>query len=537
MIAVLLLAWGWKSTAIVLLAMLAGRAARGRPAADRAAILLAAAAALLILAIFRFASLPQLSLGMPQDMSGPVAQIGGASTAAPPSAAAPAGFAAGGIASYAFDGPAIVGLVYLAGLLFLATHLLLGIRTLRRWTACAEAVAHPEWRRILAETAAAMGARPPRLLLSGHVPGPLSWGIFRPVILIDETSMRRTGDATAILMHELAHIVRRDWIGMILARVALILFWFNPFVWLLMRRLEDETESAADQRAARALGVTFYAQILVDYARQSWFSRVPALTMASTRRRLAKRIHALLSDKGEAPAGPVGRAGVAFAAAAAAVTLAVTVVALPLTTALLISAAGNGGRPVPARIVFPYLARYYAFPATERSRVEIAYRFTIGGKPAHSLGLTLDVGGRRAPIPLDAGGWARRLPSAAELAANAAVFAVRAPRQPVQLDIRPNLQTSIAPAREISAADCALAISQVQGGAKKAMGLLGFFLSKIRAVTFPGAVSGVAILENGRTVPLPQLEGSPAYDPQAIPSARLIRLARTPTIVDLETET
>ena len=93
--------------------------------------------------------------------------------------------------------------------------------------------------------------------------------------------MRRTGDAAAILLHELGHVVRRDWLALILARLAIGLFWFNPLVWLLARRLEDETESAADQRAARALGAASYAQILVDYARQSWFSPVPALTIAS----------------------------------------------------------------------------------------------------------------------------------------------------------------------------------------------------------------------------------------------------------------
>lgn len=534
MIAVQLISWGWKSTAIVLLALLGARAARSRAAADRAIILRAAMMALLSLPLLGVMLSTRLFLGMPQDMGEPVVALGGAPSAAPPPAAASTGLGAGGVAIHALDGSTIIGLLYLAGLLVVGARLLLGLRTLRRWTARAEPVEHPQWRRILAETAAAMGVSPPRLLLSGDAPGPLSWGIFRPVILIDEASMRRTGDAAAILLHELAHVVRRDWIGLILARAALCLFWFNPFVWLLARRLEDETESAADQRAACALGATAYAQILVDYARQTWFSPVPALTIASTRRRLSWRIRTLLDGNDRAPAGRVGRAGITLAAAAAAVILAVTAVLVPVTTTLVIEKAGDGGHAVPARKFFPYLARYYSFPAAERSKVEIAYRFTVGGKSAANLGLALDVGGRRALIPLDPGGWARRLPSAAELAAGAAVLAVRAPLQPVRLDIRPNLQTSIAPAREIKAADCVQAVSQVDAGARKAMGLLGFFLSKVTAVTFPGAGSGVAILADGRSVKLPQLQGSPAFDPRAMPSARLIRLARTPTIVDLE---
>ena len=64
--------------------------------------------------------------------------------------------------------------------------------------------------------------------------------------------------------------------------------------------------------------------------------------------------------------------------------------------------------------------------------------------------------------------------------------------------------------------------------------LQGLLLSRVRTVTFPGAGSGVAVLSDGRMVALPRIMGAPAFDPAAIPSARLIRLARMPTVVDLE---
>lgn len=76
---------------------------------------------------------------------------------------------------------------------------------------------------------------------------PMVWRLRRPVILLPpkfgewpEARIR------AVLMHELAHIVRRDCLTQVLARFTCAIYWFNPFAWLIERQLVKEREQACD---------------------------------------------------------------------------------------------------------------------------------------------------------------------------------------------------------------------------------------------------------------------------------------------------
>ena len=66
------------------------------------------------------------------------------------------------------------------------------------------------------------------LLVSDELSSPVSWGVMRPVILLDEHAAADSRQAEAIIAHELAHVARFDWAKLILGRAATALFWFNP---------------------------------------------------------------------------------------------------------------------------------------------------------------------------------------------------------------------------------------------------------------------------------------------------------------------
>ncbi len=137
--------------------------------------------------------------------------------------------------------------LYLFGVLLAALRPLLGlwgIAHLRR--ACID-VADTPTLSVAADCAAALGLKRLPLLCRADVPVPMTWGWLRPVVLLPLGSVDWPQDRLrSVLLHELAHVKRRDWPCHRLADIACALYWFHPFVWLIARRLRTESEVACD---------------------------------------------------------------------------------------------------------------------------------------------------------------------------------------------------------------------------------------------------------------------------------------------------
>lgn len=106
------------------------------------------------------------------------------------------------------------------------------------------------------------------LLVSDDLVSPVSWGVMRPVILLDSRAAAATHEAEAIIAHELAHVARLDWAKLLAARLATALFWFNPFVWKLAAECHQLREEAADDAVLHSqVDGPDYASLLVGAAR------------------------------------------------------------------------------------------------------------------------------------------------------------------------------------------------------------------------------------------------------------------------------
>lgn len=148
------------------------------------------------------------------------------------------------------------------------------------------------------------------LLTSNELASPISWGLMRPVILLNTRAVEAVGEAEAIIAHELAHVARMDWLKLLLARVATALFWFNPLVWLLAREAHQLREEAADDSVLAADIVdTDYAQLLVGVARHE----CPGLLLgahgvAPSKSSLSRRVARVLDSASQRRpvAGPFG---------------------------------------------------------------------------------------------------------------------------------------------------------------------------------------------------------------------------------------
>lgn len=123
--------------------------------------------------------------------------------------------------------------------------------------------------------------------LSVNVAIPITCGWIRPVILLPSDAGRWPADKlNAVLLHEAAHIKRRDNLASLLAHLAIIWQWFNPLPWLVLNRYRLEREKACDDLVLSG-GVpdVDYARHLVDIGRSAASAGWPALAGLACERR------------------------------------------------------------------------------------------------------------------------------------------------------------------------------------------------------------------------------------------------------------
>lgn len=94
------------------------------------------------------------------------------------------------------------------------------------------------------------------LLRSPICEAPAVLRVLRPVIVLPFGGCDHLADAElrALLLHELAHVRRRDNFVSALLALAAALLWFHPLVWLALRRIDVAREQACDETVAEAMG-------------------------------------------------------------------------------------------------------------------------------------------------------------------------------------------------------------------------------------------------------------------------------------------
>ena len=84
---------------------------------------------------------------------------------------------------------------------------------------------------------------PPTLLGSSEAKMPFACGFLKPTIVLPADCEKWSADRRhAVLLHELAHVKRRDLVGHTLGRVACAIYWFHPLVWTAAKQLRNESE-------------------------------------------------------------------------------------------------------------------------------------------------------------------------------------------------------------------------------------------------------------------------------------------------------
>ncbi|HET6254802.1 MAG TPA: M56 family metallopeptidase [Puia sp.] len=125
--------------------------------------------------------------------------------------------------------------------------------------------------------------KPVRTWLSSLIDVPVTLGFLKPVILLPAAmiSQLTPQQVEAILIHELGHIRRKDYLLHLLVTLLEGLFFFNPFARLLIRQLKKEREHCCDDLVLQFKydPSAYVSALLCLAARQQ---RVPQIAVAAT---------------------------------------------------------------------------------------------------------------------------------------------------------------------------------------------------------------------------------------------------------------
>ena len=133
--------------------------------------------------------------------------------------------------------------------------------------------------------------------VTDQITAPLTYGLFRPVILLPRTMDFADEEAlTCVLAHERAHIRRLDGLLKLALTAAVCLHWFNPAVWVLYVLGNRDMELRCDEAAVLALGEDSRERYALALIRLAENRNVPLCGFAH-RNGMEERIKAIMSIK------------------------------------------------------------------------------------------------------------------------------------------------------------------------------------------------------------------------------------------------
>jgi beta-lactamase regulating signal transducer with metallopeptidase domain len=199
---------------------------------------------------------------------------------------------------------ALAASVWAVGSLFLILRLVVGWCRLRRLVCDAQAPP-PDWRPAELQRVRevlSLGRLPP-VTLSQRAWVPMVVGLAHPQVVLPEAvaADMSASELTETLIHECAHVRRRDHWVLLMQRLALVVLWPHPLLHYLNRELERAREELCDNYVIAASRPTAYAETLLRLAQVCLQAPKCGAGMAMLRRGddLERRIRRLVDKRRE----------------------------------------------------------------------------------------------------------------------------------------------------------------------------------------------------------------------------------------------
>ncbi|MDF2774494.1 MAG: peptidase BlaR1 [Geminicoccaceae bacterium] len=184
--------------------------------------------------------------------------------------------------------PAILLIVaWLSGTLWMLGRLVVGVANVRRTARESVPADGAEWAALVESAQRSIGVPGAvRIVISSSAAMPFTSGLFRPIIVLPASAEDWTVDRRrSVLVHELAHVRRRDLLTNAIVQLACAVYWFHPLVRLAARRVRIEAERSCDALVVAAgTRASDYASDLLEIARTMRSSATATVALAVARR-------------------------------------------------------------------------------------------------------------------------------------------------------------------------------------------------------------------------------------------------------------
>lgn len=192
--------------------------------------------------------------------------------------------------------------IYMIGIALFLIKIFIGLTKINSLTVKGEKVDGSPWTEFLSIFIKKTGfSKKVKVVKNNKVSVPMTWSLKSNFIIlpknVDNWSEKQKA---AAFLHELSHILRRDFMIFMFAKATCILFWFNPLSFIALRKLRFEQENSCDELVVSlGLKASSYALSLLEIGKSikpNSSLEATALCMAK-KSELQKRLTTILENK------------------------------------------------------------------------------------------------------------------------------------------------------------------------------------------------------------------------------------------------